>query len=81
MDEKYDFVRSLRKGRYQYLRSYQPWLPDGLQNNYRYKMLAYREWREIFKAGKLKGAPAQFFGPKPAEGTGARIVNDCPEGA
>ena len=33
------------KASYQYIRSYQPYNPDGLQNNYRYKMLAYEEWR------------------------------------
>jgi len=66
-DEKYDLVRTLSKGRYQYVRSYQPYLPDGLQNNYRYKMLAYTEWRDLFNAGKLSGPQAQFFQPKPAE--------------
>ncbi len=66
-DEKYDLVRSVRKGKYQYIRNYQPYLPDGLQNNYRYKMLAYTEWRELFQAGKLNGPPLQFFQPKPVE--------------
>jgi uncharacterized sulfatase len=66
-DEKYDFVRTLRKGRYSYVRCYQPYLPDGLQNNYRYKMLAYTEWRDLFNAGKLSGPQLQFFQPKPAE--------------
>ncbi|HIG26288.1 MAG TPA: sulfatase [Verrucomicrobiales bacterium] len=66
-DEKYDFVRSIRKGKYQYIRQYQPYLPDGLQNNYRYKMLAYKEWRELYHAGKLKVAQEQFFKPKTAE--------------
>ncbi|MBI2479539.1 MAG: sulfatase-like hydrolase/transferase, partial [Planctomycetia bacterium] len=46
-DEKYDLVRTLRKGKYEYVRSYQPFNFDGLQNNYRYKMLAYAEWREL----------------------------------
>lgn len=67
-DEKYDLIRSLRKGKYHYIRNYQPYLPDGLQNNYRYKMLAYEEWRELFKAGKLSGPQLQFFQPKPVEG-------------
>ena len=72
MDEKYDFVRSLRKGKFHYMRCFEPWLPDGLHNNYRYKMLAYEEWRELWKAGKLSGAPAQFFAPKPVE-----MLFDC----
>lgn len=66
-DEKYDLIRTIRKGRYRYLRQYQPYLPDGLQNNYRYKMLAYKEWRELFKAGKLSGPTLQFFQRKPVE--------------
>ncbi len=67
-DEKYDFIRSIRKGKYQYIRSYQPYLPDGLMNIYRYKNLAFQEWRELFEAGKLSGAAKQFFEPKPVEG-------------
>jgi len=66
-DEKYDLIRNLRKGKYEYIRSYQPYLPDGLQNNYRYKMLAYEQWRELFKAGKLTGPQLQFFQTKPVE--------------
>jgi len=66
-DEKYEFIRSLRKGKYQYIRYFQPFLPDGLQNNYRYRMLAFTEWRQLYKAGKLYGKQAQFFQEKPVE--------------
>ena len=66
-DEKYEFIRSLRKGKYQYIRYFQPFLPDGLQNNYRYRMLAFTEWRELFEAGKLSGPQLQFFQGKPVE--------------
>ena len=66
-DEKYDLVRSLRKGKYQYIRNYQPYLPDGLQNNYRYKSLAYQEWRELSQRGLLTGASRQFFAARPVE--------------
>ncbi len=66
-DEKYDLCRSLRKGRFKYMRNYQAFYPDGLQNNYRYRMLAYQEWRTLFKQGKLNAAQRQFFEPKPAE--------------
>lgn len=67
MDEKYEMVRTLRIGDWKYIRSFQPYYPDGLQNNYRYKMLAYREWRELYNAGKLDEVQEQFFKPKPAE--------------
>ena len=43
-DEKYDLVRSIRVGKYKYIRNYQPFNVDGLYNYYRYKMLAYKEW-------------------------------------
>jgi len=71
-DEKYDLLRSLRKGKYQYIRSYQPHLPDGLENIYRYKMLAYLEWRELFEEGKLTSPQDQFFKPKQVE-----MLYDC----
>lgn len=66
-DEKYEFIRSLRKGKYQYIRYFQPFLPDALQNNYRYRMLAFTEWRELYNAGKLSGSQLQFFKGKPVE--------------
>ncbi len=67
-DEKMDFCRSLRKGRYKYIRNYQCFYPDGLQNNYRYLMAAYREWRELHRAGELdEHLSRRFFEPKPVE--------------
>ncbi len=66
-DEKIDFVRTLRKGPYKYMRNYWPQTFDGLQNDYRYRMLAYQEWRELYKAGKLNPVQSQFFRPREAE--------------
>lgn len=66
-DEKYDHVRTIRKGRYKYVRNFQAYYPDGLQNNYRYLNLAFQEWRELYHAGKLNAAQRAFFEPKPAE--------------
>ncbi len=66
-DEKYDLVRTLRKGDLKYVRSYQPFNFDGLYNKYRYKMLAYTEWRDLYRAGKLNEVQSQFFEPRPAE--------------
>ncbi|MCF8224345.1 MAG: sulfatase-like hydrolase/transferase [Bacteroidales bacterium] len=60
-DEKYDMVRSLRKGRYKYIRSYQPFNFDGLWNNYRYIQLAYREWLEQYNIGQLNELQSRFF--------------------
>jgi arylsulfatase A-like enzyme len=66
-DEKYDLCRSLRKGRHKYIRHYQAFYPDALQNNYRYKMLAYQQWRKMDQEGKLNAVERQFFEPKPVE--------------
>ncbi|MEM1069278.1 MAG: sulfatase [Planctomycetota bacterium] len=66
-DEKYDLVRTLRQGRYKYIRNFEPFLPDALQNNYRYKMLAFQEWRQMYVDGKLNPTQSQFFEPKAAE--------------
>jgi arylsulfatase A-like enzyme len=66
-DEKYDLVRTLRKGRFEYVRNYQPFNFDGLQNSYRYRMLAYRQWRDLFRAGQLSAVQAQFFQSRSAE--------------
>ncbi|MDG2125476.1 MAG: sulfatase-like hydrolase/transferase, partial [Verrucomicrobiales bacterium] len=66
-DEKYDLVRTLRGGRYTYVRSYQPFNIDALQNDYRYKMIAYREWRDLFHAGKLNDTQSAFFLPRAPE--------------
>lgn len=60
-DEKYDLVRAIRKGKFKYMRNFQPFNFDGLFNFYRYKMLAYKEWRVLFDEGKLNAAQKQFF--------------------
>lgn len=60
-DEKYDLVRTYRKGKYKYMRSYQPFNIDALYNSYRYKQTAYREWRELYDAGKLNKVQSAFF--------------------
>ena len=66
-DEKYDFVRSVRKGKYKYIRSFQPFNVDALMNNYRYKQLAYREWKSLYREGKLNETQSTFFKPRAPE--------------
>lgn len=66
-DEKYDLVRTWRKGSLKYMRNYQPFNYDGLQNNYRYRMLAYQQWRDLYQDGELEVAQRQFFEPRAAE--------------
>ncbi|WP_137403635.1 sulfatase-like hydrolase/transferase [Echinicola rosea] len=66
-DEKYDFVRSVRKGKYKYIRNFHPFNFDGLWNNYRYKQMAYQEWVNLYRSGKLNKDQRQFFEVKPVE--------------
>ncbi|MEQ8218569.1 MAG: sulfatase [Arenibacter sp.] len=60
-DEKYDMVRAVRKGKYKYIRNYQPFNFDGLMNNYRYKQLAYQEWQSLYDKGELNEVQSAFF--------------------
>ncbi len=66
-DEKYDLVRSLRRDNFKYIRNFEPFYPDALQNNYRYKALAYSEWRKLYAEGALSDIQRQFFETKPVE--------------
>ncbi|WP_083631145.1 sulfatase family protein [Labilibacter marinus] len=66
-DEKYDMVRAIRKGKYKYIRHFQPFNFDGLMNNYRYKQLAYKEWAQMHEDKKLNEIQDQFFNTKQAE--------------
>lgn len=66
-DEKYDMVRSYRKGKYKYIRHYLPFNPDGLFASYRYKQAAYKEWKDLYEAGKLNDVQSQFFQTKAVE--------------
>ena len=66
-DEKIDHVRSLRKGKFKYIRNYQPFNVDGLWNDYRYIMLAYQEWWELFRSVELNEIQSQFFEARPPE--------------
>ena len=58
---------SLYKGKYKYIRNFQPFNVDGLYNYYRYKMLAYKEWYNLFNEGKLNKYQKQFFLTKQPE--------------
>lgn len=66
-DEKYDLVRTLRVGKYKYIRNFQPFNIDGLFNFYRYKMLAFKEWKTLYRSGNLNAEQRQFFEFKKSE--------------
>lgn len=66
-DEKYDFVRTVRRGQFVYMRSYQPFNVDALYNEYRYHQLGYQEWARLYRDGQLSPVQQQFFKPRAAE--------------
>ena len=66
-DEKFDMVRTYRKGSWKYIRNYQAYYADGLQNNYRYRQLAYDNWRDLYRADRLNPVQRQFFERRPVE--------------
>lgn len=67
MGEKYDMVRSVRKGNYKYVRSFQPFNFDALSNDYRYQLPTFQQLRKMHEAGELNEIQEQFFAPKGAE--------------
>ena len=66
-DEKFDMVRTYRKGKWKYIRNYQAYYADGLQNNYRYRQLAYDNWRDLYRVDRLSPVQRQFFERRPVE--------------
>ena len=74
-DEKYDLVRTIRKGGLKYMRSYQPFNIDALHNFYRYKMKMFAEWRSLYQNGSLDSVQSQFFSPRSAESL-YDLIND-----
>ncbi len=62
-DELYSLNRSIRRGKYRYARNYQPYQTHSLFNDYRYIMMAFREWRDLYFDGSLNSAQSDFFLP------------------
>lgn len=67
-DEKYDMVRTVRRGKFKYIRNYMPFNPDSLFAEYRYKQSAFSQWKKMFEQGELNITQASFFKAKPVEG-------------
>lgn len=66
-DELYAFNRVIRKGKYRYARNYQPYHTRSLYAFYRYKQLAFQEWKRLYQEGKLNAEQSSFFKPFGAE--------------
>ena len=60
-DELYAFNRTIRKGKYRYVRNYQPYHSQSLFSFYRYKQLAFRKWKDLFVDNALSENQKRFF--------------------
>lgn len=66
-DELYAFTRTVRRGNYKYSRNFVPYQPKGFYAFYRYKMEAFKEWRELYEKGQLSAVQRSFFEPQAPE--------------
>ncbi len=68
MAERFDCVRVVRDGRFQYLRNFMPHLSWSQFVSYTEEMPTMQAWRRLAGEGKLSGPSARYFDPvKPAE--------------
>jgi hypothetical protein len=67
MDERYDFMRTVRDERYRYIRNYAPHRIYGQHTAFEWQMDSYRSWESLHRAGKLNEIQERFFREKPAE--------------
>jgi len=67
MDETYDMQRTVRDGRYRYIRNYMPHRIYGQHVVYQFRQAGYREWRDQYVAGALDEVQSRFWRRKPAE--------------
>lgn len=66
-DERYDNVRTVRDGRYAYIRHFMPYRPYGQHVEVMFNSRTAQEWKRRFDEGKLLPHQAAFWMTKPAE--------------
>ena len=67
MDERYDFIRTVTDGRYQYIRNFNPHFIYGQYVAYNFVTPSTAAWKRDHDAGKLNEAQSHFWKLKPAE--------------
>jgi choline-sulfatase len=67
MDERLDMVRSVRNGRYVYVRNYMPQMIYGQHIGYMFQTPTTQVWKRLYDEGKLQPPQTYFWEPKPAE--------------
>lgn len=65
--ERFDCVRYVHDGRFQYLRNFLPHLPSGQFISYNAQHASMRVWEQMHLQGKLTPATDRFFQSRPAE--------------
>lgn len=61
VDEKYDLVRSLRIGKWKYVRNFEPHYPAALYNETFYQMQTMQQWLQMHQGGELNEVQDAFF--------------------
>jgi uncharacterized sulfatase len=67
MDERYDLVRSVRNGRFIYVRNYMPHLIYGQHLAYMFETPTTQVWKKMYDERKLKPPKTIFWETKPPE--------------
>ncbi|MEX2345135.1 MAG: sulfatase-like hydrolase/transferase, partial [Balneolaceae bacterium] len=67
MDERIDMVRSVRNGRYVYVRNYMPHRIYGQFLPYMFLTETTRVWQDLYNENELEPPKTYFWEPKPAE--------------
>jgi uncharacterized sulfatase len=67
MDERYDLVRSMRDGRYVYVRNFLPHRIPGQHVSYMFETPTTKVWKQLFDQGKLTASQAAFWQPRQPE--------------
>jgi arylsulfatase A-like enzyme len=67
MDERYDFVRTVRDKRFRYIRNYMPHVIYGQHVAYLWQMRSTQVWDQMYREGKLAGPQKFFWEEKPEE--------------
>ncbi|MBI1353297.1 MAG: sulfatase-like hydrolase/transferase [Acidobacteria bacterium] len=67
MDERYDFVRSVRDQRYIYIRNFKPHRIYGQYIDYMFQTPTTKVWFNLYSSGRANGAQSAFWQEKPTE--------------
>ena len=67
MDERYDFIRTVTDGRFQYIRNFNPHFIYGQYVAYNFVTPSTAAWKRDYLAGKLNEAQSAYWNLKPSE--------------